>query len=130
MNKYYALKQKFEGAIRPVLPDKFVLCDGILTWDDMFAVYNSGMIEFSKDGEDWDTLCTIRPNVEKYEALVGKLLYRMRVYYNLKWSNYLLAEEKKKPKEESKEEFKAAEEKPKAEKTKKKKDNGKEEVFI
>jgi hypothetical protein len=124
MGKYYALKQKFEGAIRPVLPDKFILCDGLLTWEDMFAVYNSGVIEFSKDGEVWDTLCTIRPNVEKYEALIGKLHYRMRVYYNLKWSDYLLAEQKKKPKEEPKIE-KAAEDKPK-----KKKDNGKEETSI
>jgi hypothetical protein len=118
MGKYYILRQKFEGVIRPVLPDDFTLCDKMLTWDDTFAVYNSGIIEFSKDRETWDTLCTIRPNVEGCEALTGKLSYRMRVYYNLKWSEYLLAKEKKKTKAEP------VEEAPKVKKTSKKKNNG------
>jgi len=91
MGNYYKFKEKASGVIRPVLPANFILTDGMLMWDDTDAVYDKGALEFSKNGEEWDTLGIFLPDEETVEALPGKYLYRMRVFYNSHWSVYLIA---------------------------------------
>lgn len=93
MGRYYKSSEKVSGVMRPILPQKFILKDGWLLWDDTHAVYDAGMIESSEDGFAWDAFTIFLPDEERMIALPELTHYRMRVKYNSHWSVYLNSEE-------------------------------------